>query len=110
MPSSNVGLKSNPSRRIKSFARRVVMRDAACALYLPNGQSVAVFNNYELGRPCGRYSWPARIPPPALDAGTAAMIVNTGPILIALGAGVFLGEGIPRWLAIGAGLPSSGRS
>lgn len=39
-----------------------------------------------------------------LDAGTAAMIVNIGPILIALGAGLFLGEGIPRWLAIGAGV------
>ena len=39
-----------------------------------------------------------------LDAGTTAMIVNIGPILIALGAGVFLGEGIPRWLAIGAGV------
>lgn len=37
-----------------------------------------------------------------LDAGTAAMIVGIGPILIALGAGVFLGEGIPKWLAIGA--------
>jgi drug/metabolite transporter (DMT)-like permease len=37
-----------------------------------------------------------------LDAGTAAMIVNIGPILIALGAGLFLGEGIPKWLAIGA--------
>ncbi len=37
-----------------------------------------------------------------LDAGTTAMIVNIGPILIAAGAGIFLGEGIPRWLAIGA--------
>jgi drug/metabolite transporter (DMT)-like permease len=37
-----------------------------------------------------------------LDAGTAAMIVGIGPILIALGAGIFLGEGIPKWLAIGA--------
>lgn len=37
-----------------------------------------------------------------LDAGTAAMIVNVGPLLIALGAGAFLGEGIPRWLAIGS--------
>jgi len=37
-----------------------------------------------------------------LDAGTAAMIVGIGPVLIALGAGAFLGEGIPRWLAIGA--------
>jgi drug/metabolite transporter (DMT)-like permease len=39
-----------------------------------------------------------------LDAGTSAMIVNIGPILIALGAGMFLGEGISRWLAIGAGV------
>jgi drug/metabolite transporter (DMT)-like permease len=39
-----------------------------------------------------------------LDAGTTAMIVNIGPILIALGAGLFLREGIPRWLAIGAGV------
>ena len=39
-----------------------------------------------------------------LDAGTTAMIVNIGPILIALGAGLFLHEGVPRWLAIGAGV------
>jgi drug/metabolite transporter (DMT)-like permease len=37
-----------------------------------------------------------------LDAGTTAMIVGIGPLLIALGAGLFLGEGIPKWLAIGA--------
>ena len=40
----------------------------------------------------------------SLDAGTTAMIVNIGPILIALGAGLFLREGIPQWLAIGAGV------
>jgi drug/metabolite transporter (DMT)-like permease len=40
----------------------------------------------------------------SLDAGTTAMIVNIGPILIALGAGVFLREGIPKWLGIGAGV------
>ena len=38
----------------------------------------------------------------SLDAGTTAMIVGIGPVLIALGAGVFLGDGVPRWLAIGA--------
>lgn len=43
-----------------------------------------------------------------LDAGTAAMIVGFGPILIALGAGVFLGEGIPKWLAIGAAVAFAG--
>jgi drug/metabolite transporter (DMT)-like permease len=40
----------------------------------------------------------------SLDAGTTAMIVGAGPIIIALGAGLFLGEGIPKWLAIGAGV------
>ncbi|CAN5296068.1 DMT family transporter [soil metagenome] len=43
-----------------------------------------------------------------LDAGTTAMIVNIGPILIALGAGLFLGEGIPKWLAIGAAVAFAG--
>ena len=37
-----------------------------------------------------------------VDAGTAAMLVNIGPILIALFAGLLLGEGFPRWLVIGA--------
>lgn len=36
-----------------------------------------------------------------LDAGTSALIVNIGPILIALLAGVFLKEGFPRPLLIG---------
>ena len=37
-----------------------------------------------------------------LDAGTTAMIVNLGPLLIALGAALFLREGLTTWLAIGA--------
>jgi drug/metabolite transporter (DMT)-like permease len=37
-----------------------------------------------------------------VDAGTAAMLVNVGPILIALLAGLVLHEGFPRWLLIGA--------
>ena len=36
-----------------------------------------------------------------LDAGTTAMLVNIGPILIAVFAGVLLGEGFPRWLVAG---------
>lgn len=39
-----------------------------------------------------------------LDAGTTAMIVQVGPILIALFAGVLLGEGFPRWLLIGGAI------
>lgn len=52
----------------------------------------------------GAYNVALNIAEQTLDAGTAAMIVNIGPILIALGAGLFLGEGIPKWLAIGAGV------
>ena len=37
-----------------------------------------------------------------VDAGTAAMLVNIGPLLIAGLAGVFLGEGFPRSLVTGA--------
>jgi drug/metabolite transporter (DMT)-like permease len=36
-----------------------------------------------------------------VDAGTAAMLVNIGPVLIALFAGLFLGEGYPRSLLTG---------
>jgi drug/metabolite transporter (DMT)-like permease len=39
-----------------------------------------------------------------LDAGTTAMLVNIGPILIALLAGLLLGEGFPRWLLGGAAI------
>ncbi|GAA2878459.1 DMT family transporter [Pseudonocardia halophobica] len=43
-----------------------------------------------------------------VDAGTTAMLVNIGPILIALFAGVLLREGFPRWLLIGAGVAFAG--
>jgi drug/metabolite transporter (DMT)-like permease len=36
-----------------------------------------------------------------VDAGTAAMLVNIGPILIAVFAGLLLGEGFPRQLVAG---------
>ena len=52
----------------------------------------------------GAYNVALNIAEHTLDAGTAAMIVGVGPILIALGAGVILGEGVPKWLIIGAGV------
>ena len=52
----------------------------------------------------GAYNVALNIAEHTLDAGTAAMIVGLGPILIALGAGLFLGEGVPKWLIIGAGV------
>ena len=36
-----------------------------------------------------------------VDAGTASMLVNTGPIFIAILAGLFLGEGLPPRLLLG---------
>lgn len=43
-----------------------------------------------------------------LDAGTASMLVNIGPILIALLAGLVLGEGFPRKLIVGCGIAFAG--
>ena len=45
-----------------------------------------------------------------LDPGTAALLVNVAPLIVALVAGSLLGEGFPRWLIIGAvgSLPWSG--
>ncbi|MGR6963802.1 DMT family transporter [Geodermatophilus sp. URMC 61] len=43
-----------------------------------------------------------------LDAGTTAMLVNVGPILIAVLAGLWLGEGFPRWLVAGLAVAFAG--
>jgi drug/metabolite transporter (DMT)-like permease len=43
-----------------------------------------------------------------VDAGTAAMLVNVGPILIAILAGFLLHEGFPRTLLIGCGIAFGG--
>ena len=43
-----------------------------------------------------------------VDAGTAAMLVNVGPILIAVLAGVILHEGFPRALLLGCAVAFSG--
>src|SRR5947209_1698519 len=43
-----------------------------------------------------------------VDAGTAAMLVNVGPVLIALLAGVLLKEGFPRTLLAGCAVAFAG--
>jgi drug/metabolite transporter (DMT)-like permease len=43
-----------------------------------------------------------------VDAGTAAMLVNLGPLLIALLAGIALGEGFPRRLLAGCAIAFGG--
>lgn len=56
----------------------------------------------------GGYNVALNIAEHTLDAGTTSMVINIGPIFIALGAGLFLGEGVPKWLAIGAGVAFGG--
>ncbi|ADB35913.1 protein of unknown function DUF6 transmembrane [Kribbella flavida DSM 17836] len=43
-----------------------------------------------------------------LDAGTTAMLINIGPLLIAVLAGLLLGEGFPRRLVIGSAVAFGG--
>lgn len=43
-----------------------------------------------------------------IDAGTAAMLVNVGPLLIAILAGLLLGEGFPRPLIVGSVIAFAG--
>ncbi|AKU19151.1 hypothetical protein VV02_20525 [Luteipulveratus mongoliensis] len=43
-----------------------------------------------------------------VDAGTAAMLVNVGPVLLAVLAGLFLGEGFPRRLVVGTSVAFAG--
>jgi drug/metabolite transporter (DMT)-like permease len=44
----------------------------------------------------------------SVDAGTAAMLVNVGPVLIAVLAGLLLGEGFPRALFLGCAVAFAG--
>jgi drug/metabolite transporter (DMT)-like permease len=43
-----------------------------------------------------------------VDAGTAAMLVNTGPVFVAILSGVFLHEGFPRRLVVGCAIGFGG--
>lgn len=44
----------------------------------------------------------------SIDAGTAAMIVNIAPLVVAIFAGLFLGEGLPMKLIIGIAVSLAG--
>lgn len=43
-----------------------------------------------------------------VDAGTASMLVNTGPIFLGIFAGIFLREGLPARLLVGLGVAFAG--
>lgn len=56
----------------------------------------------------GVYSFTLNEAERRVDAGTAAMLINIGPILFAILAGIFLKEGFPRWLFAGYAVAFSG--
>jgi drug/metabolite transporter (DMT)-like permease len=56
----------------------------------------------------GAYNLLLNLAEQTLDAGTTAMVVNIGPLLIALGAAVFLREGLHRWLLVGLAVAFGG--
>jgi drug/metabolite transporter (DMT)-like permease len=56
----------------------------------------------------GAYSIALNAAERRVDAGTAAMLVNVGPIVIAVLAGLFLGEGFPRMLLFGLAIAFAG--
>jgi drug/metabolite transporter (DMT)-like permease len=56
----------------------------------------------------GVYSFTLNEAERRVDAGTAAMLINTGPILIAVLAGIVLREGFPRRLFAGCGVALAG--
>ncbi|GGF10069.1 membrane protein [Williamsia phyllosphaerae] len=67
---------------------------------LPRGRALVLVIGYGLlwfGAYTVLLNWAER----HLDAGTAALLVNFAPILVAVFAGLFMGEGFPRPLVIG---------
>jgi drug/metabolite transporter (DMT)-like permease len=75
----------SPARREQWPSRRQWMRLIACGLLW--------FGTYNVALNAGERR---------IDAGTAAMIAAVGPVLLALLAGLFLGEGFPRRLFAGS--------
>lgn len=81
----------------------VLLRARRTGLRLPAGRPLALTIAYGIAW-FGGYTVALNWAEHHLDAGTAAMLVNVAPILIALGAGLFFGEGLPRPLFIGMGI------
>ncbi|MFE0751367.1 DMT family transporter [Gordonia sp. NPDC058843] len=85
------------SRSAGVQARPLLPRGRALGMVMAYG--VAWFAGYTI-----LLNWAER----HLDAGTAALLVNLAPILVAVAAGLFLGEGFPRHLVIGMSIAFGG--
>lgn len=81
----------------------VAIRSRRTGLRLPAGRPLALTIGYGVAWFAG-YTGALNWAEHHLDAGTAAMLVNVAPILIALGAGLFFGEGLSRPLFVGMGI------
>jgi len=80
-----------------------IVLTAVAAIYrppLPRGRGLALVVGYGVLW-FGVYTVVLNWAEQHLDAGTAALLVNFAPILVAVFAGLFLGEGFPRPLVVG---------
>jgi drug/metabolite transporter (DMT)-like permease len=87
-----------------------VVLGLACAVQresLPRGRDLAAIAAFGILW-LGVYSVSLNAAERRVDAGTAALLINTGPLLIAILAGVLLGEGFPRRLFAGCGIAFAG--
>ncbi|GAB3919257.1 membrane protein [Microlunatus endophyticus] len=81
----------------------VLIRSRRDGLRLPTGRPLVLTIGYGIAWFAG-YTVALNWAEHHLDAGTAAMLVNIAPILIALGAGLFFGEDLHRRLFVGMGI------
>ncbi|WP_402466965.1 DMT family transporter [Isoptericola aurantiacus] len=74
---------------------------------LPRGRTLAVVAAWGVAW-FGGYNVALNAAEQHLDAGTTAMLINLAPVLIAVLAGLLLGEGFPRRLLTGMGVALAG--
>jgi drug/metabolite transporter (DMT)-like permease len=74
---------------------------------LPRGRTLALVLAYGVSWFAG-YTVLINAAERHLDAGTAALLVNFAPIIVAVFAGLFMGEGFPRPLVVGVAFAFSG--
>ena len=87
--------------------RRSTADDRPLTPWLPRGRALMLVIAYGVAWFAG-YTILLNWAEQHLDAGTAALLVNLAPILVAVAAGLFFGEGFPRHLVIGMTIAFAG--
>ncbi|KAF0967633.1 hypothetical protein BPODLACK_03802 [Gordonia sp. YY1] len=87
--------------------RGIVVDDRPVPAWFPRGRALGLVIAYGVAWFAG-YTVLLNWAEQHLDAGTASLLVNLAPILVALAAGAFLGEGFPRHLVIGMAIAFAG--